>query len=62
MILIDTSAWIEFLRDTGSSTCDSVGDLLSDEFAICEAVQMEVLSARTTRRTCGAFDGCSRRR
>ena len=44
MILIDTSAWIEFLRDTGSSTCDSVGDLLSDEFAICEAVQMEVLA------------------
>ena len=44
MILIDTSAWIEFLRDTGSSTCDSVCDLLSDEFAICEAVQMEVLA------------------
>ena len=28
MILIDTSAWIEFLRDTGSPTCARVDELL----------------------------------
>ena len=44
MILIDTSAWIEFLRDTGSSTCDLVEELLPQDIAICDAVSMEVLS------------------
>ncbi len=44
MILIDTSAWIEFLRDTGSATCDLVEELLSQEIAICDAVSMEVLA------------------
>ncbi|MCB0899192.1 MAG: PIN domain-containing protein, partial [Actinobacteria bacterium] len=42
MILIDTSAWIEFLRDTGSPTCDEVERLLAEEIAICDAVRMEV--------------------
>ncbi len=44
MILIDTSAWIEFLRNTGSAVCNLVDDLLADEFAICDAVRMEVLA------------------
>ena len=44
MILIDTSAWIEFLRDTGSAVCMSVDDLLSEEVAICDVVRMEVLA------------------
>jgi len=44
MILIDTSAWIEFLRDTGSPTCDEVERLLAEEIAICDAVRMEVLA------------------
>ncbi len=44
MILIDTSAWVEFLRDTGSSTCNRVEALLESEIAICDAVQMEVLA------------------
>lgn len=44
MILIDTSAWIEFLRDTGSSVCLRVDKLLGDEIAICEPVRMEILA------------------
>jgi len=44
MILIDTSAWIEFLRDTGSSTCEAVDQLLAEDVAICDAVRMEILA------------------
>lgn len=44
MILIDTSAWVEFLRDTGSATCDRVEELLGSEIAICDPVRMEVLA------------------
>ena len=44
MILVDTSAWIEFLRDTGSATCDAVDRLLDDDLAICDPVSMEVLA------------------
>jgi predicted nucleic acid-binding protein len=42
--LIDTSAWIEFLRDTGSSTCRRVHELLDDDVAITDAIRMEVLA------------------
>jgi hypothetical protein len=44
MILIDTSAWIEFLRDTGSSVCLRVDELLADDVALCEPVRMEILA------------------
>ena len=44
MILIDTSAWIEFLRDTGSPVCQRVDDLLASEIATCDVVRMEVLA------------------
>jgi predicted nucleic acid-binding protein len=44
MILIDTSAWIEFLRDTRSDVCDSVDRLLDGEIAVCDPVRMEVLA------------------
>lgn len=44
MVLIDTSAWIEFLRDTGSAACQQVDELLDQEFAICDPVRMEVLA------------------
>ena len=44
MILIDTSAWIEFLRDTGSPVCNRVDALLAEDIAICDAVRMEVLA------------------
>lgn len=44
MILVDTSAWIEFLRGTGSLTCDEVDRLLGTEIAVCDPVRMEVLA------------------
>lgn len=44
MVLIDTSAWIEFLRDTGSPACRHVDDLLASEVAICDPIRMEVLA------------------
>lgn len=44
MILIDTSAWIEFLRDTGSATCVEVDRLLADDVAVCDPVRMEILA------------------
>ena len=44
MILVDSSGWIEFLRDTGSSVCDRVDALIDVEFATCDPVRMEVLA------------------
>lgn len=44
MILIDTSAWIEFLRDTGSETCDEVDRLLATDISICDPIRMEILA------------------
>lgn len=44
MILIDTSAWVEFLRDTGSPVCEEVDRLLAQDIAVCDAVRMEVLA------------------
>lgn len=44
MTLIDTSAWIEFLRDTDSPVCRRVDALLADPIATCDAIRMEVLS------------------
>ncbi len=44
MILVDTSAWIEFLRDTGSSVCNRVDEALDTDLAICDPIRMEVLA------------------
>ena len=47
MILIDTSAWIEYLRATGSAAAIEVRRLLSteaDRVVMCEPVAMEILS------------------
>ena len=44
MILVDTSAWIEFLRDTGSPVCERVQDALADEVAVADPIRMEVLA------------------
>ena len=33
MILVDTSAWVEFLRNTDSAVCNRVDALLGDEIA-----------------------------
>ena len=50
MTLIDTSAWVEFLRDTGSATCDRVEELLGAEIAVCDPVRMEVLAGARNER------------
>jgi len=44
VILIDSSAWIEFLRATGSPTCERVDQLLGGDIATCHPVRMEVLA------------------
>lgn len=49
MILIDSSAWIEFLRGTGSVVCERVDELLGEEIATCDPIRMEILA--------GARDG-----
>ena len=50
MILVDTSAWVEFLRDTGSTACDRVEALLGGEIAVCDAILMEVLAGARDER------------
>ena len=44
LILIDTSAWVEFLRDTGSRACNQVDALLGTDIASCDAIRMELLA------------------
>jgi len=50
VIVVDTSAWVEFLRDTGSSACEAVDQLISEDLAICDAVSMEVLAGARDER------------
>ena len=44
VILIDTSAWVEFLRDTGSDVSARVDAEMGGEIAISDAIHMEVLA------------------
>ncbi|MFM8868372.1 MAG: PIN domain nuclease [Ilumatobacteraceae bacterium] len=44
MIFIDTSAWIEFLRNTSSPACNEVDRQLASDIAICDVVLMELLA------------------
>ena len=44
MILVDTSAWIEFLRGSASSACDKVEEVLASDFAVADPIRMEVLA------------------
>ncbi len=50
MILVDTSAWIEYFRATKSVAATEVRRLLSDktgQIVICEPVAMEILCGAT---------------
>lgn len=50
MILVDSSAWIEYLRRTGSAVNVRVRELLDDDLATCDPVRLEVLAgARSDR-------------
>jgi predicted nucleic acid-binding protein len=44
VILVDTSAWVEFLRGTDSPVCERVDRLLGSRLATCHPVRMEVLA------------------
>ena len=50
MILVDTSAWVEFLRDTASPACARVDELLDDDIATCHPIRMEVLAGAGNER------------
>lgn len=57
MTLVDTSAWVEFLRDTGSHVCLALDRLLDDDLAVCDAVLMEVLAGARDERHLGQLRG-----
>jgi predicted nucleic acid-binding protein len=57
VILIDTSAWVEFLRDTGSVVCQRVDALLGDEIATCHPIRMEVLAGARDEQHLGDLRG-----
>ena len=44
MSLIDTSAWIEYLRQTGSGTNFEVRRTLDNDAQICDVIRMEILA------------------
>jgi predicted nucleic acid-binding protein len=43
-VLVDSSAWIEFLRDSGSPVCREVDRLLQRRIAVTDPIVMEVLA------------------
>lgn len=57
VILIDTSAWVEFLRDTGSPVCVRVDALLDDDIATCHPVRMELLAGAGNEQHLGDLRG-----
>ena len=42
--LVESSAWIEYLRDTGSPVCNRVDDLMGGGISICAPIRMEILA------------------
>lgn len=44
MIFVDTSAWVEYLRDTGSWACEQLDARLDGDLAISDMVRLEVLA------------------
>lgn len=57
VILVDTSAWVEFLRDTGSAVCDRVDELMESETAVCDPIRMEVLAGARDERHLSSLRG-----
>ena len=50
VILIDTSEWVEFLRDTGSVVSTRLDAELGGDIAICDAIRIEVLAGARDER------------
>ena len=44
MIMVDTSAWIEFLRNTGSPVCKKLSSSLDNDLAVSDPIRMELLA------------------
>ena len=57
MILVDTSAWIEFLRDTGSAVCNRVDELIGARLPCAIRSAWRCSPAPGMNVTCGAFGG-----
>lgn len=57
MILIDTSAWIDLLRDKPGDLTDVVDTALNSDTAICDAISMEVLAGAQSGSTGSASGG-----
>jgi hypothetical protein len=57
VILIDTSAWVEFLRATNTSADQSVQGALAGEIATCDPVRMELLAGARSDRNLGDLRG-----
>jgi predicted nucleic acid-binding protein len=57
VILVDTSAWIEFLRATNTSADQSVQEALAGEIATCDPVRMELLAGARSDRNPGDLRG-----
>ena len=51
MILVDTSAWVEYLRATGSPAAGHVRSLIATDAALatCDVIRMEVLAGARDR-------------
>jgi len=58
LLLLDTSGWIEYLRDTGSSACAEVARLLRRpaSLATTEPIVMELLAGAPTPRALRALE------
>jgi predicted nucleic acid-binding protein len=54
MILVDTSAWVEYFRATGSPAAIEVRRIISDDtaqIAMCEPIAMEILCGASNDNT-----------
>lgn len=49
MILVDTSAWVDYLRDAPTRANDFVARRISDDLAVSEPILMEVLAGARPR-------------
>jgi predicted nucleic acid-binding protein len=58
-MLVDSSAWVEFLRDSGSPACQRVKQvlMLDEEIATCHPIRMEVLAGARDERHLGQLRG-----
>jgi predicted nucleic acid-binding protein len=54
-VMVETSAWVEFVRDTGSPVCERVDDLLDSDIAVSDLIRLEVLAGARDERHLAAL-------